>query len=112
MKRVLLLPGDTKPVTLEFPHQLARVAGLEMRSPPLQILNQLNEPGNTIAIAEWLRLEAPTADLAIVSLETLCLGGMIPARRVADSLGEALQRLGVLREIKGAWPISTPAPMR
>jgi hypothetical protein len=104
MKRVLLLPADTRPVTLEFPHQLARVAGLEMRSPPLQILNQLNEPGNTAAIAEWLRLEAPRADVAIVSLETLCLGGLIPARRVADSLQEALRRLGVLREIKEQNP--------
>jgi len=104
MKRVLLVPSDTRPVTLEFPHLLARVAGLELRSPSLEILNQLNEPGNTAAIAEWLRREAPTADVAIVTLETLCLGGMIPARRVSDSLEQALQRLEVLREIKHKNP--------
>ncbi len=104
MKRVLLLPCDTRPPTLELPHQLARVAGLEMRSPSLEILNQMNEPGNTAAIAEWLRREAPAADVAIVTLETLCLGGMIPARRVSDSLEETLQRLEVLHEIKHKNP--------
>jgi len=104
MKRVLLLPADTRPVTLELPHQLARVAGLEMRSPPLEVLNQMNQPGNTAAIAEWLRREAPAADVAIVTLETLCLGGMIPARRVSDSLEEALKRLEVLREVKHKNP--------
>ncbi|MCX7782900.1 MAG: DUF4127 family protein [Meiothermus sp.] len=100
MKRILLLPADTRPVTLELPHQLARVAGLELRSPPLEILNKMNQPGNTAALAEWLRREAPAADAAIVTLETLTLGGMIPARRVSDSLEEVLPRLEVLRDIK------------
>lgn len=104
MKRVLLLPCDTRPITLEFPHLLARVAGLEMRSPSLEILNQHNEPGNTTAIAEWLRREAPQADVALVNLESLCLGGMIPARRVSDRLEEVLQRLEVLREVKHKNP--------
>jgi len=104
MKRVLLIPADTRPVTLELPHQLARVAGLEMRSPPLEILNQMNQPGNTAAIAEWLRREAPAADVVIVSLETLCLGGVIPARQVSDSLEEVLPRIEVLRQIKQRSP--------
>lgn len=104
MKRVLLLPCDTRPPTLEYPHQLAKVAGLEMRSPPLDLLNDLNRPGNTFAIAEWLRAEAKYADVAIITLETLCLGGMIPARRVTDSLEDALRRLQVLRELKSQNP--------
>lgn len=104
MKRVLLLPCDTRPPTLELPHHLARVAGVEMRSPPLEILNHLNVPGDTGAIADWLRREAPGADAAIVTLETLTLGGMIPARRVSDSLQDALKRLEVLREVKRENP--------
>lgn len=57
--RVLLLPCDTRPPTLELPHQLARVAGVELLSPPLEILNRLNQPGDAAAIADWLRREAP-----------------------------------------------------
>ncbi|MBI5812700.1 MAG: DUF4127 family protein [Meiothermus silvanus] len=100
MKRVLLLPCDTRPPTLELPHQLARVAGVELLSPPLELLNDLNRPGDTARIAEWLREHVPAADAALVTLETLALGGMIPARRVSDSLEDALKRLEVLRAVK------------
>ena len=74
MKRVLFLPCDTRPPTLDYVHQLARVAGLEMRSPPLGTLNHLNEPGNVAGIAQWLRQNAAWADVAIITLETLTLG--------------------------------------
>jgi hypothetical protein len=104
MNRVILLPCDTRPPTLELPHQLAKVAGLEMTSPPLDILNKLNKPGNVNAIADWFRREAAYADVAIVTLETLALGGMIPARRITDSLDKALQRLEVIREVKTQNP--------
>jgi Protein of unknown function (DUF4127) len=104
MKNVLLLPCDTRPPTLEYPHQLARAAGLEMRSPPLEMLNDLNVPGDTKAIAAWLLEQAAWADVAIITIETLCLGGMIPARRVTDSLEEALARLELLRELKRINP--------
>ena len=104
MKTVLLLPCDTRPPTLELPLQLAKVAGLEMRVPPLEILNNLNIPGDTQKIATWLLENALTADAAIITLETLCLGGMIPARRVSDLLEDALARLEVLREVKRLNP--------
>jgi Protein of unknown function (DUF4127) len=104
MKNVLLIPCDTRPPTLEYPHQLARAAGLEMRSPPLSMLNDLNVPGDTKAIAAWLLEQAAWADVAIITIETLCLGGMIPARRVTDSLEDALTRLEVLRELKRINP--------
>ncbi len=104
MQTVLLLPCDTRPPTLELPLQLAKVAGLEMRVPPLSMLNDLNKPGDTAAIAAWLLEQAQSADAAIITLETLCLGGMIPARRVTDSLPDALARLEVLREVKRQNP--------
>jgi hypothetical protein len=104
MKTVLLLPCDTRPPTLELPLQLAAVAGVTMHTPPLQVLNQINQPGDTEKIAAWLFANAPTADAAIITLETLCLGGMIPARRVSDSLETALSRLEVLVDLKRQNP--------
>ena len=40
----------------------------------------------------------------MVCLETLTLGGMIPARRVSDPLDEVLARLAVLREVRALNP--------
>ena len=104
MKTVLLLPCDTRPPTLELPLQLARVAGLDMRVPPLEMLNTLNIPGDTKKIAAWLLENVASADAAIITLETFCLGGMIPARRVSDPLEDALARLEVLRQVKRLNP--------
>ncbi len=75
-----------------------------MRSPPLEMLNDLNTPGDVKAIAMWLLEQATWADVAIITIETLCLGGMIPARRVTDSLEDALARLELLRELKRINP--------
>ncbi len=104
MTNVLFLPCDTRPPTLEYVLQLGRVAGLGLKTPPLAMLNDLNIPGDTKAIAAWLLEQAPTADALIVTIETLCLGGMIPARRVTDSLEIALERLELLSELKRVNP--------
>jgi hypothetical protein len=104
MLKVLFLPCDTRPPTLELPLQLGRLAGLEVSAPPLAMLNDLNHPGDTARIGAWLLEQAAMSDAAVVTLETLCLGGMIPARRVSDSPEEALSRLEVLREVKRRHP--------
>jgi len=101
---ILLIPCDTRPPTLELPHQLARAAGVTLLSPPLELLNKLNLPADLGGLRDWLFIHAPQADALIVSLEMLTLGGLIPARRVSDSLEEALSRLEVLRDIKTTHP--------
>lgn len=102
--RLLLIPPDTRPPTMAHPIQLARMAGVEVRVPPPRALPKLNAPGDTVFLGEWLREEALHADALIVCLETLTLGGMIPARRVGDPLEAVLARLRLLTEVKRANP--------
>jgi Protein of unknown function (DUF4127) len=104
MNDVLFLPCDTRPPTLELPLQLGKLAGLAVVAPPMQLLNDLNRPGDADALGAWLLERAPNARAAVITLETLCLGGMIPARRVTDDLEVALRRLEVLREVKRRHP--------
>jgi len=96
--KILLIPPDVRPQTLAHPVQLARMAGAEVWVPPPEALPRLNDPGDTSLLGAWLRREAPQADALIVCLETLTLGGMIPARRVSDDLDTVLGRLGALQE--------------
>ncbi|WP_102125355.1 DUF4127 family protein [Deinococcus planocerae] len=102
--RLLLIPPDTRPPTLNLPVGLARMTGAEVRVPPLEALPHFFTPGDTGRLREWLLNEAPHADALIVCLETLCLGGMIPARRVSDPLDLALERLGALQEARRLNP--------
>lgn len=104
MPTLLLVPPDVRPPTLAFPKRLAEAVGWRVRVPPPAALPHLNQPGDTSALADWLRAEAPGADLAIVSLETLALGGLIPARRVDTPEATALAALDVLRDLHAAHP--------
>ncbi|OLV18054.1 DUF4127 family protein [Deinococcus marmoris] len=101
---VLLIPPDTRPQTLELPAQLATMTGAAVRVPPAEALPDFFTPGKTSVLRDWLLGEAGQADILIVCLETLCLGGMIPARRVSDPLETVLERLAVLAEIKRQHP--------
>ena len=103
MKLMLVLP-DTRPPTLDFPVALAQAVGFGVQVPPEGALPHLNQPGDVSVLGAWLEDAAAVADTLIVSLETLCLGGMIPARRVDDSLGAVLERLELLPRLKNRFP--------
>ena len=76
----------------------------KMLTPPGDALPFFFTPGNTEVLNSWLLENAADADALVVCLETLCLGGMIPARRVSDALDVALARLETLREVKKLNP--------
>lgn len=104
MPRLLLVPPDTRPPTLDLPAALGRMTGAVVDVPPAEALPHFFNPGDTVALATWLREKAGQADALVLCLETLCLGGMIPARRVSDPLETALERLEVLRELHRSFP--------
>ncbi|WP_034384258.1 DUF4127 family protein [Deinococcus sp. YIM 77859] len=104
MTRLLLIPPDTRPPTLDHPAGLARMTGAEVRVPPPGALPDFFTPGDTGLLRTWLLDEAREAETLVVCLETLTLGGMIPARRVTDPTEDVLRRLGVLREVRALNP--------
>lgn len=73
--RVLLIPPDTRPQTLDLPVQLAAMTGAEVRVPPADMLPDFSTPGTLDWMENWVLREAEDADVLIVCLETLCLGG-------------------------------------
>ncbi len=103
MRRVLLLPSGLHPVHLEFPQVLARAAGLVLHVPTAELLGHGEGPGHLMALAEWLWREAPAADVALVSLEALCLG-VNPAQEAPGGVEEVLARLEVLRDLRRSYP--------
>lgn len=103
-RTLLLIPPDTRPPTLAHPVQLARMAGAEVLTPPPEALPYFDTPGNTSVLADWLEAHAAQADTLIVCLETLTLGGMIPARRVNDGFETVLERLKLLERLHARHP--------
>ena len=101
---LLLVPPDTRPPTLDFPVRLAEAAGFQVAVPPRDALPLFNQPGDRDLLVEWLREQAAGASILILSLETLCLGGVIPARRVTDEPVATVKRLELIPELKKLNP--------
>ncbi len=101
---ILLLPMDDRPVNYDYPRYLARLAGYELRLPPRDWLGNPWRESRHAALVQWLADEAQTADILILSIDTLAYGGLIPSRRSVEPCDQVLQRLEVLRRIKNQRP--------
>ena len=103
---VILIPSDSQPYTLKLPKQIGKVIDMNVITPPLDKLPSLNKPADITNLHTWLKdiLSTITPDALIVNLETLTLGGVIPARMVNDSEADAIERLKILEELHTTYP--------
>jgi Protein of unknown function (DUF4127) len=102
--RIGLIPLDERPVNTRYPAMIGAIAGVELIEPPLSILSVRRTPASRDQLAEWLGDHASKLDVLIVSIQTLCFGGLIASRTTDDLTGEVIARLEVLREIKHEYP--------
>ena len=103
--RIALVPLDDRPVCLQYPQMLAPIAHAEIVAPPLDILGRFTTPGDTDAIAGWLRAQDwSRIDALIVSTDMLAYGGLVASRVHTVDDKSALARLAVLRELKRTRP--------
>ncbi|MEW6278736.1 MAG: DUF4127 family protein [Candidatus Eremiobacterota bacterium] len=98
--RISLLPLDDRPANLLFVRQIARIAGAEVTAPPRHLLGEWLRPGQPEALAAWL--QARRGDLAVVSTDMLCYGGLVASRTAATPEAEALSRLTALARLEHA----------
>src|SRR5271168_1736028 len=93
--KVTMLPLDNRPVTYMWPQLLAKCAGIEALAPPRAVLGSLDNIADIDAISAWLtqRFADLTVDYHLLCLDTVLYGGLIPARRSADTQAQIEQRL-------------------
>ncbi|SDS45990.1 Protein of unknown function [Paenibacillaceae bacterium GAS479] len=98
--KVVYLPLDERPCNYDFPWLLAQDTDLELVRPPREWMGDKKRPGRIRELADWLEQEAADAEGAIVSIDTLLYGGIVPSR---------LHRLG---EHEAAAPLERLRNMR
>lgn len=97
--RVLLfIPLDDRPVTMDLVVDLARAAGVEVRTPDRSVLGDRHRAGDVDRIWDWLDGQADVAGATamIASVEMLCLGGLVASRKSEaefEVIGPKLRRL-------------------
>lgn len=94
-----LIPLDARPCTRGFPVAVGRIGGLEVVVPPPDLLGDLEHSAPIDDLFRWLEACAPEVDAAVIGLDTLVYGGLIPARRSPESLDVLAGRLSRLRDL-------------
>lgn len=99
MKNILFIPIDNRPITYSLTKQISQVnKSLNLKLPERNLLGGLVESADIEGILDWLKLETK-ADLIILSLDTLCYGGLVSSRRCLESFFELKKRVDTLKEI-------------
>ncbi|WP_163543248.1 DUF4127 family protein [Occultella kanbiaonis] len=97
--RIALLPPDERPNTAGYAVWIGECTGAEVVLPPAELMPRFRQPADTAGLADWLRNVAGEVDHAVVSLDMLVHGGLIPSRLTSDRITDVLPRLDVLREL-------------
>lgn len=103
--KIAFLPIDNRPVCYSLAKDIAAVdKSIEIVLPDRDLLGDLTKIAQTDKLIEWLK-NLPQCDSAILALDTLVYGGLIPSRRSTDSFEELKAKLNDIKKIlknKGA----------
>jgi len=102
--KVVYLPLDERPCNFDFPYFLSQSTGVDMVRPDLKLMGFKKKAGDTEGLWAWLEQECADADGAIISLDTLLYGGIVPSRLHSLSADDCRERLSKLRALKERNP--------
>jgi hypothetical protein len=78
---IVFVPMDDRPVTLQLPLMLGRIAGRPVVAPPRTMLGHYLQPGSPDQIIQWLNSSAPRHPSAyVLSSDMLEYGGLLASR--------------------------------
>ncbi len=104
LTRIVCLPLDDRPVNYDYPRILAQMAGMSIDLPPREWLGNPWRPSQHNELIRWLEQTAATADSAVLAIDTLAYGGLIPSRTSSESAAQVLSRLEMLKQLKAIHP--------
>ncbi|MBR6126786.1 DUF4127 family protein [bacterium] len=97
--KICFVPIDNRPVCYNLAKDICAIdEDIELFIPPKEMLGGLTEYADTEGLYNWLK-GLPEVDCMILSLDTLAYGGLIPSRRITDSLDEIRTRMERIKPI-------------
>lgn len=99
-ERILYIPLDDRPVNLAYTVDTFKKAGIDVVTPPTELLSSSSRKGDPDALGKWLQEEGPFAEAAVVAADSLIYGGLTTSR--THELSETLlnERVNVLLDFK------------
>ncbi|PWJ95107.1 uncharacterized protein DUF4127 [Oceanotoga teriensis] len=98
MKRILLIPLDSRPVNIDYVYELSKISENTLIYPPKKFLDDFYTPADINGIIEWSKNQK--YDIAIISIDMLVYGGLINSRLDKITLENALKNLQKIKIYK------------
>ena len=98
IKKIALLPLDSRPCNIKYPYYISKIAGLELFLPPKEALGNLKEKANLKELTDWLKIVSSEVNLLILSVDMLAFGGLVHSRE--KDIDDAETRLQLISGFK------------
>ncbi|MEG6565769.1 DUF4127 family protein [Thermoanaerobacterium saccharolyticum] len=103
--KIVFVPLDTRPVSLQNVEIIAKAGGKELLVPPMDALDDYKKKSNQDMIYEWLKgsVERPDVSAIIISTNQFISGGLIASRNYMNDINykESLERLKEIIGLSG-----------
>ena len=97
--KICIIPIDNRPVCYNLIKDISDIDNdIELLIPPREYLGDLTKKAKIDEILNWLK-NTDKFDKAIIALDTIAYGGLIPSRRSPDSFEDIKKRIYLLKEI-------------
>lgn len=104
MKNVLYIPLDERPCNANFVPLIAKGTEYNLITPYEAISGNKKVPANIDEIWAWMFHNIDKFDIAILSIDMLIYGGIVPSRLHYIPLEKSIERLDNLRKLKKIKP--------
>jgi hypothetical protein len=100
-ERLLIVPLDSRPAAGQYAQMIAKMANVEVRMPPYEMLGRFTRPGDPDGILDWLaRQDLTDVSAIVVSSDMIAYGGLIASRVNDVTYERAVGRLQRLANIQ------------
>ena len=101
---ILFVPHDNRPISDEQTADTIRKLGWDIEVPPDDLLGGRGILGKPEKVWDWLEEHAKSADIAVLSSDTLLYGSLVGSRKHQYSEHEIRERVERFREFKKSNP--------
>ena len=106
--KVLYIPLDERPCNWGYPQMVAHLQpNLELVVPPLDLLGCKKQAADVPQLWQWLHSQIADCLVAILSIEMLVYGGLLPSRLHHHDRETLSVRLNQIRQLKQVHPALT-----
>lgn len=98
--KLILIPLDTRPPCQKMVIDAGKMAGVQIITPPSEIMDYYTKEGDTKKIQKWLMDNIDKSDGVIVSIDQLLHGGLLASRESGTKQDESQILLKFMRDLK------------